>query len=103
MGMYFSLTFLCYVLNKTFNYNPNKIISNINSFENKSSFSLKNKLLRIIKKIIIYGIATITINCFLWLPWIRRHKVHDVVSRIFPLWRGIFEDKVILKILKLKK
>lgn len=90
MGMYFALTFLSYVLNKTFYHNPNK------NREPKKNLSHVYKIIDILKKIIIYGISTITINCLIWFPWIRTNKVHDVISRIFPLWRGVFEDKVII-------
>lgn len=99
MGMYFSLTFLCFVLNKVFNYKSKNENGNEPNESKSSSFSFVKKLFYIMKKIIIYGIATISINCLIWIPWIRSHKVHDVASRIFPLWRGIFEDKVIFQCL----
>jgi alpha-1,3-glucosyltransferase len=30
----------------------------------------------------------------IWSPWISEKKYQDVLIIIFPLWRGIFEDKV---------
>jgi len=95
MGMYFSLTFLCYVLNKTFYEGIKK--DDISQFNTKNIYLLRRTVL-IFRRIITYGLTTILINILIWIPWIRSKKFHDVLTRIFPIWRGIFEDKVFILI-----
>ena len=87
MGMYFSLTFLCFVLNNVFYTN-----SKIKNEEN--SKNIAKNIFYAFSKIIIYGISTIVINIILWFPWIKSGKISDIITRIFPIWRGVFEDKV---------
>ena len=33
-------------------------------------------------------------NVVIYLPWLQSQKIKDVFTRIFPVHRGIFEDKV---------
>lgn len=43
------------------------------------------------------GLGTVVVACFaaIWLPWLGSMKSFlQVVHRIFPIYRGIFEDKV---------
>lgn len=91
MGMYFSLTFFCYVLNNIIYSNNNQD----NSLKNKpKEFSLISHISSIVLKVVTYGIITILTNTLIWSPWIFSGKTYDVFTRIFPIWRGIFEDKV---------
>ena len=77
MGLYFALPFPLYVLKKLF-------------FENKKN---NNATISFIY-LIIYGIITLITNMVIYLPWLKTQKIQDVISRIFPVHRGIFEDKV---------
>ena len=79
MGLYYALLFPFYVIKKLFFSDKNKIIS----------FSLTSVLYTI-----FYALTTIMINGIFYLPWIRRKNLKDVFNRIFPINRGIFEDKV---------
>ena len=79
MGLYYALLFPFYVIKKLFFSDKNKIIS----------FSLTSVLYTI-----FYALTTIMINGIIYLPWIRRKNLKDVFNRIFPINRGIFEDKV---------
>ena len=44
--------------------------------------------------IIIYIIITLITNVVIYLPWLQSQKIKDVFTRIFPVHRGIYEDKV---------
>ena len=76
MGLYYALLFPFYVLKKLF-----------------FSETKKNYLISILY-IILYGIITVLINGMIYYPWIKSSKLKDVFNRIFPVKRGIFEDKV---------
>ena len=76
MGLYYALLFPFYVLKKLF-----------------FSETKKNYLISILY-IILYGIITVLINGMIYYPWIKSSKIKDVFNRIFPVKRGIFEDKV---------
>ena len=73
MGAYFALPYALYCLKYTFK---------------------QNTLLNSIFKFIVYTFVLIFTLIIIWLPWLITNKHGDVMSRIFPLWRGIFEDKV---------
>ena len=77
MGLYFAIPFPLYVLKKIF-------------LENKSNYNITISLMYLI----IYGIITLITNMIIYLPWLKTEKLKDVLSRIFPVHRGIFEDKV---------
>ena len=77
MGLYYAIPFPLFVLKKLF-------------LENKKNF---NALISLIY-VIIYTIITLIINSVIYLPWLKAEKLNDVFSRIFPVQRGIFEDKV---------
>ena len=76
MGLYYALVFPFYVIKKLF------------FSEDKKNIFISLLL------IIIYGIATVFINGIIYWPWIKNDKLKDVFNRIFPVKRGIFEDKV---------
>ena len=76
MGLYYALLFPFYVLKKLF-----------------FSETKKNYLISILY-IILYGVITVLINGIIYYPWIKNSKLKDVFNRIFPVKRGIFEDKV---------
>ena len=75
MGLYYAIPFPLYVIKKLlFEKNNNKLLS--------------------IVYILIYGITTIITNVIIYIPWIKNKNINDIFIRIFPVQRGIFEDKV---------
>ena len=78
MGLYYAIPFPLYVIKKLF-------------FETKNN---NNNIKISIIYIIIYGIITSITNIIIYLPWLKAQKIQDVFSRIFPVHRGIYEDKV---------
>jgi alpha-1,3-glucosyltransferase len=78
MGLYYAIIFPCYVIKKL-------IFS-----EEKN---LKKYFISCLY-IILYGIITILGMGIVYFPWIKNKKLKDVFHRIFPVQRGIFEDKV---------
>lgn len=95
MGMYFALVYLFYVLNYIF-------FSEENLKENGNKLSFKF-LINLISRVFIYGFTTIMSVIVIWSPWVFSGKAQEVFTRIFPIQRGIFEDKVKNKLLKLLK
>ena len=81
MGLYYALPFPLYVIKKMFLSKP------------KNNEKTNNIIVSIIY-IGIYGIITLITNVIIYLPWLKAKKINDVFSRIFPVRRGIFEDKV---------
>ena len=77
MGLYYAIPFPLYVIKKLF-------------FENKKNFSVMISIIYII----IYIIITLITNVVIYLPWLQSQKIKDVFTRIFPVHRGIYEDKV---------
>ena len=77
MGLYFAIPFPLYVLKKLF-------------LENKNNYSATISFIYLV----IYGIITLITNMIIYLPWLKAQNLKDVISRIFPVHRGIFEDKV---------
>ena len=73
MGLYYSIPFPLFALKYTFK-NNNILIS--------------------LTKIFLYGIVTLLTLGLIWFPWIITKTYEDVLRRIFPVKRGIFEDKV---------
>ena len=72
MGMYYAIPFPIYVIR----YLTKKdFVNNFISF-------------------LLYGIVTISSLCLIWSPWLFYQNYQNVLQRIFPIWRGIFEDKV---------
>ena len=80
MGLYYAIPFPLYVLKKLF-FNNSKKDNNNNSFLSLIYVAL-------------YGIVTLITNIIIYLPWLKSRRINDVLSRIFPVRRGIFEDKV---------
>ena len=78
MGLYYAIIFPCYVIKKLF-FSEEK--------------NLKKYLISCLY-IILYGIITILGMGIVYFPWIKNKKLKDVFHRIFPVQRGIFEDKV---------
>ena len=59
------------------------------------AFSFKNNKWYIsIFKVLTYIVFTAICFLIIWYPFIYTNTYQDVIKRIFPLWRGIFEDKV---------
>ena len=79
MGLYYAIPFPLYVIKKMFFNNSKKENNNI--------------ILSLIY-IGIYGLITLITNVVIYLPWLKSKRTNDVFSRIFPVRRGIFEDKV---------
>jgi len=78
-------------------YNHKIDEKNFNFLQKNNKNIVKNSddiIICIIFKIILYLIYTIMIMLIIWSPWISEKKYQDVLIIIFPLWRGIFEDKV---------
>ena len=80
MGLYYALPFPLYVIKKM--------------FFNKSKNKEKNNFIISIIYVGIYGIITLITNVIIYLPWLKAKRINDVFNRIFPVGRGIFEDKV---------
>ena len=78
MGLYYTIVFPLYVLKKLF-------------FSGEKNFK---KYFISFLYIIFYGITAILINGIIYWPWVGNNKLKDVFNRIFPVKRGIFEDKV---------
>lgn len=74
MGMYYSIPFPLFVLKD--------LIYDWKSYK------------YFIGKLILYAISTGICFLIIWNPWIISGTTKDVFARIFPVWRGIFEDKV---------
>jgi alpha-1,3-glucosyltransferase len=72
MGLYYAIPFPVYVIKKLYHRHGLSFL--------------------FIFRILSCGIVTLLSMILIWLPWISNYN--DVVSRIFPIWRGIFEDKV---------
>lgn len=75
MGMYYAIPFPVYALKYLI-------------------IDKKYNVLMIPIKLIIYLVVTVLSIGVIWSPWLISNKYKDVLTRIFPIWRGIFEDKV---------
>lgn len=53
-----------------------------------------NSIIKSFLYFIFYIFVFIATLLVIWSPWILTNTHNDVLKRIFPLWRGIFEDKV---------
>jgi alpha-1,3-glucosyltransferase len=80
MGLYYAIPFPLYVIKKL--------------FFSKSKKNENNNILISIIYVGLYGIVTLITNVIIYLPWLKNNKMNDVFSRIFPVRRGIYEDKV---------
>jgi alpha-1,3-glucosyltransferase len=78
MGMYYSMPLPFYVI---------KVL-----YDKFKKQELKKSMC--FMKIALYALCTMLSMLIIWSPWINDNKYQDVLIRIFPLWRGIFEDKV---------
>lgn len=57
-------------------------------------FSTK-RLGNALAKLTLLGIVVVSLFTLIWLPWLSSlEQISQVVHRIFPLARGVFEDKV---------
>jgi alpha-1,3-glucosyltransferase len=83
MGLYYAIPFPLYVIKKLF-FDKSKKNENVNN----------NNIFISLVYIGIYGIVTLITNVIIYLPWLKSNKMNDVFSRIFPVRRGIYEDKV---------
>uniref|UniRef100_A0A182M0S4 dolichyl-P-Glc:Man9GlcNAc2-PP-dolichol alpha-1,3-glucosyltransferase n=1 Tax=Anopheles culicifacies TaxID=139723 RepID=A0A182M0S4_9DIPT len=60
-----------------------------------ASSSLGHRFVRGVRKLIVLGGTVLLTFIILWLPWLRSlDAVGQLVHRIFPVARGVFEDKV---------
>ena len=78
MGLYYSLVYFFYFL---------KQIS-----KDAKGLTWTASIFNFLRKIIIYAAFSMGVILIIWFPW--RKNFLDVLTRIFPVWRGIFEDKV---------
>ena len=80
MALYYSLPFVVYVLGKLLKKTENK--------------GVINRLFTIGFYVVLYGLCAAGFLLLIWSPWILTNTYDHVLKRIFPIWRGIFEDKV---------
>uniref|UniRef100_A0A182WG93 dolichyl-P-Glc:Man9GlcNAc2-PP-dolichol alpha-1,3-glucosyltransferase n=1 Tax=Anopheles minimus TaxID=112268 RepID=A0A182WG93_9DIPT len=82
MELYHALPFFFYLLRDCFTVMDN-------------SLTLGNRLVRGVRKLIVLGATVLLTFIILWLPWLGSlDAVGQLVHRIFPVARGVFEDKV---------
>jgi len=80
MALYYALPFAFYVIGKL--------------FQKTTNYNFCKRIIVISFYTLVYGAITILSIFIIWSPWILSHTHDDVLKRIFPIWRGIFEDKV---------
>uniref|UniRef100_A0A0R3S379 Alpha-1,3-glucosyltransferase n=1 Tax=Elaeophora elaphi TaxID=1147741 RepID=A0A0R3S379_9BILA len=81
MELYHALPIATYLLSK--------------SFPNDNRLSLNQRYLSWAKQLFILFITVIITIVFVWLPFfVTRSDLVQILHRIFPFYRGIFEDKV---------
>jgi len=56
--------------------------------------SIINQLCYVIFRAILLLSVFMIVNALIWYPWLSKEGIQSVVTRIFPLRRGLFEDKV---------
>lgn len=77
MGLYHSLPFFFYLLGTC--------------FKNDDKKRKQNPLIKLIK----IGSVVIVTFAVIWMPWLKSlESAQQVLHRIFPFARGVFEDKV---------
>lgn len=80
MELYHALPFFCYLLSNCFV-----------ELDNKRRHSFFGGIFRLAS----LGICVIFTFLIIWLPWIASpESLLQVIHRIFPIYRGVFEDKV---------
>lgn len=80
MELYHALPFFCYLLTNCFV-----------DHDSHRRFGVKRGIVRLAG----LGIAVLATFVIIWLPWLdSKDKLLQVVHRIFPIDRGVFEDKV---------
>ncbi|KAG5676419.1 hypothetical protein PVAND_006257 [Polypedilum vanderplanki] len=80
MELYHALPFFCYLLSTCFI-----------DRERQKSFTFITG----IKRLSLLGIVVVISFLLIWLPWLSSlESLLQVVHRIFPIYRGVFEDKV---------
>lgn len=81
MELYHALPFFIYLLSR--------------SFSSSTSHGFIAKFLNGLKNVFILGLIVVGLFAVIWLPWLRSvDQLKPVVQRIFPVARGVFEDKV---------
>lgn len=88
MALYYSLPFAAFWVILTWQSSESesyKFHPNLRSLIKYSTF------LSSLSLIAAFGIITFTV---LWYPWLNLQDFFDILSRIFPFHRGVFEDKV---------
>jgi alpha-1,3-glucosyltransferase len=92
MALYFAIPFGVYALAKLFN----KAIK-ISKIGNTNKYDITKFIIYIITKISILLVVFILSNLIIWYPFIKSDGIEgisNIFARIFPIRRGIFEDKV---------
>lgn len=80
MELYHALPFFCYLLTNCFA-----------DHDSHRRFGLRRGIARLVG----LGVAVIVTFVIIWMPWLdSKDKLLQVVLRIFPIDRGVFEDKV---------
>uniref|UniRef100_A0A182PU82 dolichyl-P-Glc:Man9GlcNAc2-PP-dolichol alpha-1,3-glucosyltransferase n=1 Tax=Anopheles epiroticus TaxID=199890 RepID=A0A182PU82_9DIPT len=82
MELYHALPFFFYLLRDCF-------------IQTDKSSSALERLMAGTKKLVVLGLTVLATFIILWLPWLSSlDAVGQLVHRIFPVARGVFEDKV---------
>lgn len=83
MELYHALPFFLYLLGQSFTSTSSK------------SMEFSQKLIAGIKNVTILGLIVIFTFALIWAPWLQSiDHLKQLVHRIFPVARGVFEDKV---------
>ena len=84
MELYHALPFFFYLLAKCFAGDATTAVRGFGGV-----------VLRGIKRLVFLGVLVISLFAVIWLPWLGSlERLSQVVHRIFPVARGVFEDKV---------
>lgn len=83
MALYFALPFAIYAFSQLLQRASSK-------YKGQKLKQLLYFIFRILILIAIFVLAT----ALIWYPWLSQEGAQSVVTRIFPLRRGLFEDKV---------
>ncbi len=82
MGLYYALVFFFFFIREI--------------VKEAKGYSFIQTVFHLLRSVIVYGAFSIMVMLIIWLPWFKNYM--HVITRIFPVWRGIFEDKVALSL-----
>ncbi|XP_055303007.1 probable dolichyl pyrophosphate Man9GlcNAc2 alpha-1,3-glucosyltransferase [Sitodiplosis mosellana] len=83
MELYHALPFFLYLLGHSFTSSKQK------------STSFSQRCVAAVKNVAILGLIVLFSFALIWAPWLRSiHHLKQLLHRLFPVARGVFEDKV---------